>query len=214
MCLSAVSRVIYENCIFNAYNWFELNPNWIFSESTSHRHSLTFLFVILLAVISSMMQMMRSRMMTADRRYQRMIAQCRMRMVLMMIEKPCCRGGRLMLGLHTLLYLALHLAQNRMMRWPACQMQREYRCTLEDPGGCQQGSTGGTGPAARRQREGQTTFQDHIWYQSAAVCLSVGERLGCQHQNHPGIWRPWSCHQARERNGLITRTLELCIRQR
>lgn len=140
------------------------------------KHQLTFLLVLFLSVISSMMQMMYSGMMSGDRRHQRMIAQRRMRMMrVMMTEESDGRGSGLMLGLHALLYLALHLSQNRMMRRPSCQMKREHRRrSLEQPGRGQQGSTGSAGAVTRRQRKGQTAsrLQDHLRYQLAGCCLS------------------------------------------
>lgn len=70
----------------------------------------TFLLVLFLSMISSMMQMMYTRMMPSDRRYQGMIAQRRMWMMrMMMTEKSDRRGSGLMLSLHSLLDLALHL---------------------------------------------------------------------------------------------------------
>lgn len=71
---------------------------------------LTFLLVLFLSVISSMMQMMYSGMVPGDRRYQRMIAQRRMRMMRVVMAEESDRGSGLMLGLHALLYLALYLS--------------------------------------------------------------------------------------------------------
>lgn len=130
-------------------------------------------------MISGMMQMMYTRMMPSDRRYQGMIAQRRMRMMrMMMTEESDRRGSSLMLSLHALLDLALHLTQYRMMRRPSCQVEWEHRRrSLEQPGRGQQGSSGGAGAAAGRQRKGQTAsrLQDHLRYQLAGVRLSLGE---------------------------------------
>lgn len=162
-------------------------------------------------MISCMMQMMYTRMMPSDRRYQRMIAQRRMWMMrMMMTEKSDRRGSGLMLSLHSLLDLALHLTQNRMMRRPSCQVEWEHRCRpLEQPGRGQQRSSGGAGAAARWQRKGQTAsrFQDHLRYQLAGVRLSLGERSVRSHQSS-GSAKP--NHQERK-SQLITSTPESCV---
>lgn len=178
-------------------------------------HQLTFLLVLFLSVISSMMQMMYSGMMPGDRRYQRMIAQRRMRMMrVMMAEESDRRGSSLMLGLHALLYLALHLSQNRMMRRPSCQMEREHRRrSLKQPGRGQQGSTRSAGAAAGRQRKGQTAsrLQDHLRYQLAGCCLSF-ERERSVRLHQSSRIRP--DHQERKRSRPITSAPESCVYQK
>lgn len=108
-------------------------------------------------------------MVASYRRHQGVVPQCRMRMMrMMMTEEPDSGGGCLVLGLHRLLYLALNLPEDRMMRWPSCQVKRKHRCRpLEQSGRSQEGTTGTSGAATRRQWEGQTAswFQDHVWDQ-------------------------------------------------
>lgn len=136
----------------------------------------TFLLVILVGMIGTVMKMMGGRMVASYRRHQGVVPQCRMRMMrMMMTEEPDSGSRRLMLGLHRLLYLALYLAEDRMMGWPSCQVERKHGCRpLEQPGRCQQGTTGTGGTATRRQWEGQTTswLQDHVWYQRGD-CFSL-----------------------------------------
>lgn len=175
-------------------NWTVIFCHAIFCNNGALK--LTLLFVIFFPVISIMMHVMHSWMMSGDRRYQRMIAQRWMRMMrMMMTEESDRRGSGLMLSLHTLLDLTLHLSQNRMMRRPSCQMERKHRCrSLKQPGRGQQGSTGGAGAAARRQRKGQTTsrLQDHFRYQFAGVRSSLGS-------------------PRKKRDHLITDTPESCV---
>lgn len=127
-------------------------------------------------MIGTVMKMMGGRMVASYRRHQGVVPQCRMRMMrMMMTEEPDSGSRRLMLGLHRLLYLALYLAEDRMMGWPSCQVERKHGCRpLEQPGRCQQGTTGTGGTATRRQWEGQTTswLQDHVWYQRGD-CFSL-----------------------------------------
>jgi len=181
-----------KNCNLNIFrkklNYVKFNVNFkSYLNRATVRFLLTLLFVLFLSMISSMMQMMYSRMMPSDRRYQRMIAQCRMRMMrVMMTEESDRCGSGLMLGLHALLDLALHLTQNRMMRWPSCQVERKHRRRpLKQPGRGQQGSSGGARAAAGRQRKGQTAsrLQNHLRYQLADVRLSLGERSVHSHQS-------------------------------
>lgn len=85
-----------------------------------------------------------------------------------MTEEPDSGRGCLMLSLHRLLYLALNLSEDRMMWWPSCQMKRKHGCRpLEQSGRSQEGTTGTSRAATRRQWKGQTTswFQDHVWDQ-------------------------------------------------
>ena len=133
------------------------------------KRPLTFLLVILVGVIGAVMKMMGGRMVASYRRHQGVVPQCRMRVMrMMMTEEPDSGGGCLVLSLHRLLYLALNLPEDRMMRWPSCQMKRKHRCRpLEQSGWSEKGTTGTSGAATRRQWEGQTTswFQDHVWDQ-------------------------------------------------
>lgn len=133
------------------------------------KRPLTFLLVILVCVIGAVMKMMGGRMVASYRRHQGVVPQCRMRVMrMMMTEEPDSGGGCLVLSLHRLLYLALNLSEDRMMRWPSCQVKRKHRCRpLEQSGRSQKGTTGTSGAATRRQWEGQTTswFQDHVWDQ-------------------------------------------------
>lgn len=156
---------------------------------------------------------MYGRMMPSDRWYQGMIAQCRMRMMwVMMTEKSDRCGSGLMLSLHALLDLTLHLTQNRMMRRPSCQVERKHRRRpLKQSGRGQQGSSGGAGTAAGRQRKRQTAsrLQDHLRYQLAGVRLSLGERSVRSHQSLISETRS----PREEEIHLITGTLESCAYQ-
>ncbi|KOX71523.1 hypothetical protein WN51_02392 [Melipona quadrifasciata] len=147
--------------------------------SGGKKRPLTFLLVILVGVIGAVMKMMGGRMVASYRRHQGVVPQCRMRMMrMMMTEEPDSGGGCLVLSLHRLLYLALNLSEDRMMRWPSCQVKRKHRCRpLEQSGRSQKGTTGTSGAATRRQWEGQTTswFQDHDHYgtsqRHSTICL-------------------------------------------
>lgn len=121
-------------------------------------------------MIGTVMKMMGGRMVASYRRHQGVVPQRRMRMRMMMTEEPDSSGGRLMLSLHRLLYLTLNLSEDRMMRWPSCQMKGKHGWRpLEQSGRCQERTSRTRGTATRRQWKWQTTswFQDHVWYQLA-----------------------------------------------
>lgn len=146
-----ILRIFLDNTIYimnlgDSFFWKGINLHWIryqfyarainFVQFYYTRYQLTLFLVILFTMISSVMQMMYAGMMSSNRRYQSMIAQRRMRMMrVMMTEESDCCGSGLMLRLHTLLDLALHLPENRMMRRPSCQMERKHgRRPLKQPG--------------------------------------------------------------------------------
>jgi len=136
---------------------------------------LTLLLIVLVSVVRRVMQMMHAGVvMAGDGRHEGVIAQRGVRVVrMMMAEEPDRRRGGLMLSLlHALLYLALHLAQDRMMRRPSRQVERKHRRRpLEQSRRGQQGPSGGAGSAAgwQRKRQGASRLQDHLRYQLAGV---------------------------------------------